>query len=245
MYLCIMIADIEQWLADGQRSYEVGVDLLSQYGGTAQQVRVFRGRSPRFAMGDLMGDLRRLSARSSGSTPPPMVAVPAVALRAKKELHQLWVQLSRLHLSLFGIGEENTPSAVAARVAMMEQRDPLIERFNALYEAKEAFFAGKLSEAGLTAVVDGRVAASGCKESSDEQPAELASLSDLELVKRLKAAKQGKIRSQNWLLFQQPTAAMVKNPLPDCPKRTFWAAKLEHFTRLYGLLLAEKEKRGL
>lgn len=238
-----MVKEIEQWLADGQRSYAVGVDLLSRHGGTAQQVRVYANRSPRFAMAELMGELRRLSARSGGMAVKTVKS--AVAERAKSELHELWVELSRIHTALFKTGEENTPAAMAARLALMERRDPMVERFSALYEAKEKFFAGGMSENELLAVVDGKAERAEEDEAAGSSLHAVGSLSDLELVKRMKAAKQGKIRAQNWLLYQQPTAAKAENPMPECPKRREWENRLEVYTREYSLLLAEKERRGI
>lgn len=147
----------------------------------------------------------------SDNEKPP---IPEVAAIAKGIVHDTWVELSRIKEEIFNLGTENTPDIIARRKALLEEQAPLVARYNEVYEAKEAFFAGEKTEEELLAVINQEH-----PKGDNKQPTDYSQLSDLKLTKRIKAVKQVINRSNNQLLYQQNTVAKTENPMPDCPRR--------------------------
>lgn len=221
-----MNKEIEQWL-NGVRDYDEGVALFIKYGGNRSQARVFQNTVARFAIKSLTYELTKLAKKTTSAPvagkkeakPTTKVQkqkddISEVVGKVKDEIHNIWVKLSRQHLDLFETGEENTSELMAERVKIMAERTPLMERYNQLYEAKEAFFNGELDEQQLLAVINQEQS-----KENNKQPTDYSQLSDLELTKRIKAVKQVINRLSNQLLYQQNTVAKTENPMPDCPRR--------------------------
>ncbi len=243
-----MIEAIEQWLADEGRDYYQGVELLEKFGNNHNLVRVYRGRSARFAMNELKADLSRLiksaDAPKAAVVPVEIKAIPDVVEKAKVMLHDIWVKLSKSHIELFEIGEENNDVCVEARLKIMQERDPLVERYNSIYEAKEAVFSGKLTQEQLQEVMDGKTIDEILRPSTPKKDADPGKLSDLQLPKKIKACKATINRAKNQLRYQQDTAAKKDNPMPDSPKRTQLEAKLKAKENELAELEAELKKRS-
>lgn len=249
-----MNTEIKEWL-EGSRDYEEGVALFVKYGGNRAQARVFQNTAARFAIKSLTYELTKL-AKSTTSVAvaakkplakaaakekvEPQNNIPEVAALAKKIVHETWVELSRINEELHAIGEANDDKSIAARKALMDEREPLIERYNTVYEAKESFFAGEMTEEQLKAVIDGKPKE---EPKADSQPNK--EMTDLDITKRLHALKTNITRSQNRLDYQQEKKGKEKNPMPDCPKRQKLEAKLKEMQAEYKALQAEAKKRGL
>lgn len=250
-YLCGMIKAIEQWISDPGREYAVGVDLLEGVCNNASLIRFFRNRSPRFAMGDLIAELQHWKKNVKVAEPATdtvaasviQTATPSVVDEAKRIVHESWVRLSRIHRNMFDTGEGNGKMALAMRRRMMMEREPLIERYNSCYEAKEAFFAGTISEDQLRQVVEGKTfeEVKHPKQTKEDKP--LQSMSDLQVAKKIKAAKAAINRCKNKLMYQQETAAKKENPMPDCPKRKDLEKKLADKRAELETLEAELKRR--
>lgn len=245
---------ITEWINDPRRDYADGVRLLEQHCGNPNLVRYYANRSPRFAMAGLVEELRHLKPIATATDPTPSVpvaaptptpTVPAVAVEAKRQVHELWLKLSKIHSDLFDTGEGNGEKEIAARLLLMKERDPLIERYNSLYEAKEAFFAGKLTEAQLQEVVDGKTIDQVLHPEPANEKTPLRALTDIQLTKKAKAAKAAITRCKNQLRYQQDTAAKTDNPMPDCPKRKEIETRLKDREAELAVLTEEIKKRGL
>lgn len=224
-YLCSMNNEITRWIDNPSRDYAEGVRLLEKHSSNSHLVRVFANRSPRFAMSDLMAELRRLQPTAAdfpAATVNPQAskpAVPKVAEAAKQMVHEAWVKLSKYHRDLYAVGEGNSEKEMAARRILLAERDPLIERYNSIYEAKEALFSGMLTEKQLQEVMDGKTIAQVLHPVKPKKQTPLASLTDLQLAKKAKAAKAAITRCKNQLRYQQDTAGRYDNPMPQCPRR--------------------------
>lgn len=239
-----METTIKQWVEDPKRSYSVGVALLDKHCTNRCLVRYFQNTVERFGMRKLTYELKKLALKVNEPEPlePPQTPtvvdtpptdeggttqiadttpsdsektpIPEVAAIAKGIVHDTWVELSRIKDELFNLGTENTPDIIARRKALLDEQAPLVDRYNEVYEAKEAFFNGELDEQQLLAVINQEQPKVENKQSTD-----YSQLSDLELTKRIKAVKQVINRSNNQLLYQQNTVAKTENPMPDCPRR--------------------------
>ena len=83
---------------------------------------------------------------------------------------------------------------MAQRRALLEERLPLIERYNQMYEAKEAFFAGEMTEEQLLVIIENKP--NGEKQ-EEKEPVDYAKMSDLELIKKIHSVKQAINRASN------------------------------------------------
>ena len=256
LYLCIMNSEIKHWLANESRDYMQGVSLLERFGTNANLVRVFRARSPRFALPDLMAEVRRLAATAPEDTPSqpeaantpapkPAPTVPTLVEKAKTTAHDVWVRLSRLHRKLFDTGEGNGKKEVEERKRILAEKEPLIERYNSVYEAKEMFFAGKLTEDQLKQVVEGLPLEKVLHPEPPKEEKLLSDLTDLQLARKFKAAKDRQNRSRNKLRYQQESAAKEENPMPDCPRRKLIEEKMAATEKELVELQKEMSRRGL
>lgn len=233
---------IKQWIDNPNRNYSEGVALFIRFGGNRFQARYFENTQPRFAIKKLSYELGQLLKQGKGNietTSPENPAgeqpirpeqpvlpkqptgesqssapkIPEVAAIAKRIVHETWIEMSRITEELFNLGTENDDATVTRRKALLDERIPLIERYNQVYEAKEAFFGGELSEEQLFKVVMNQ------PDTEPRPPQDYSALSDLELNKRLHAAQTAITRYNNQLLYQQNKKADNENPMPDCPKR--------------------------
>ena len=227
---------IKQWIDNPNRCYDDGVALFVRFGGNRFQARYFENTQARFALKKLVYELGKLAKQGKGNIETPATdenqqpmangeqptdnsksSIPEVAAIAKGIVHDTWVELSRIKNELFDLGTENTPDIIARRKALLDEQAPLVARYNEVYEAKEAFFNGELDEQQLLAVINQEQPKEDNKQPTAKS--DPAKLSDLELVKRIKAVKQVINRSNNQLLYQQNTVAKTENPMPDCPRR--------------------------
>ena len=240
---------IKHWIEDPNRNYDEGVALFVRLGGNRSLARYFENTQARFASKKLFYELGKLAKIRKkpvvlSTTEKKETAIPDVAKKAKKMVHDSWVILSKLHRQMFDTGEGNSEKELAARRKLMEERDPWIERYNSVYEAKELYFAGKLTESQLQEVVDGKTIEQVLHPEPPKEETALSELSDLQIAKKAKAAKAAINRCKNQLLYQQDTAAKKENPLPDCPKRTAIEQRLAEKKAELATLEAELKRRG-
>lgn len=172
----------------------------------------------------------------------PKADIPEPAAIAKCIVHDTWVEISRITEELYNVGTGNDKASKDQRKALLEERLPLIERYNQMYEAKEAFFAGEMTEEQLLVIIENKT--NGEKQ-EEKEPVDYTKMSDLELTKKIHSVKQAINRASNQLLYQKDSKGKVENPLPDCPRRKELEERLEvKRTELDGLV-AEYESRGI
>lgn len=267
-----METTIKQWVEDPKRSYSVGVALLDKHCTNRCLVRYFQNTVERFGMKKLTYELGKLALKVKEPEPvelpqtptvvdtpptdeggttqtvdtPPSDSekhpIPEVAAIAKGIVHDTWVEISRITEELYNVGTGNDEASVEQRKALLKERLPLIERYNQVYEAKESFFSGEITEEQLLAIIESKPKDT---KTEDKQPMYYKKLSDLELSKKIHSTKQAINRASNQLLYQQDSKGKVENPLPDCPRRKELEERLEvKRTELDGLV-AEYESRGI
>ncbi len=173
----------------------------------------------------------------------PNVEPPTPLQLANKIVHETWVELSRIKEELFNLGEGNDPDTIERRQALLEEQQPLIARYNEVYEAKESCAEGEMTEEQLMDVIN-------CKQPSKEtEEVDVSNMSDLELAKACKACKATITRCQNQLLYQNDTAKvkgkpLPEKPMPDCPRRAELEAKIESKQKELASLSAALEARN-
>ena len=151
--------DIIQWLTNG-KDYAEGVAVLGRYTKNRALIRHFLCTTPKFAAAKLEYELRKfLKAKSVSiakptvtttakqviTAPEPQTAnrkktIPDIITQAKNELYELFTAISIAHRKLYELGEGNSEDVVARRRRILEDRLPLIRRYEKLYPLKEKYF---------------------------------------------------------------------------------------------------------
>lgn len=237
--------DIIQWLAGG-KDYAQGVAIFGRYAKNVALVRHFQCTTAKFAAAKLEYELRKLlkgraitsqPPRTVITTPKPMqpTAVPDTIAQAKNELYELFTAISTAHRKLYELGEGNSEDIVAQRRRILEDRLPLIRRYEKLYPLKEKYFDTGEVPAELVRMV---------REKVEEQPApvpmdgraELEKLSDMELLKKQHSIKVNINKTRNRLEYQALKKLDTPNPMPDSPLRTKLEAKLNDLRNQYATI---------
>lgn len=253
--------DILQWLTNG-KDYNTGVSILERYHKNRTFVQHFRHTTAKFAAAKLEYELRKLlkgkvvAAIQTKPTAPPWTVInvskpkaaktetpiPSIIVQAKDELYELFTAISTAHRKLYELGEGNSEDIVAQRRRILEDRLPLIRRFEKLYPLKEKYFDTGEVPAELSRMV---------REKVEEQPApvpvdsrtELEKFSDMELLKKQHSLKVNINKTRNRLEYQALKKLDAPNPMPDSPLRTKLEAKLADLRNQYATITKIIESR--
>ena len=248
--------DIIQWLTGG-KDYAQGVAIFGRYAKNAALVRHFQCTTAKFAAAKLEYELRKLlkgraitsqpvrgTAQTVITTPKPKqpTAVPDTIAQAKNELYELFTAISTAHRNLYELGEGNSEDVVAQRRRILEDRLPLIRRYEKLYPLKERYFdTGKVPDELVRMV----------REKVEEQPApvpmdartELEKLTDMELMKKEHSIKVNINKTRNRLEYQANRKLDTPNPMPESPLRSKLEAKLADLRSQYTIITEIIESR--
>lgn len=242
--------DILQWLTSC-KDYKTGVAILDRHIRNKALIRHFQFSTPKCAAAKLEYELRKLlkgiaiSQTPAQSVPAkPFINVskpkakksdkpiPNIIIQAKDELYELFTAISTAHRKLYELGEGNSEDVVAQRRRILEDRLPLIRRYEKLYPLKEKYFDTGEVPAELVRMI---------REKSSEEPepvakdsrTELEKLSDLELAKKQHSLKVNINRTRNRLEYQADRKLDEPDPMPDSPLRTKLEAKLADLRSQY------------
>lgn len=253
--------DILQWLTNG-KDYKTGVAVLDRHIRNKALIRHFQFSTPKCAAAKLEYELRKLlkgvaiaQAKPSQAAPAkPFMTVskrqvakrqtpiPNIIVQAKDELYELFTAISTAHRKLYELGEGNSEDIVAQRRRILDDRLPLIRRFEKLYPLKEKYFDTGEVPAELVRMV---------REKVEEQPApvpvdgraELEKLSDMELLKKQHSIKVNINKTRNRLEYQALKKLDTPNPMPDSPLRTKLETKLADLRNQYATITKIIESR--
>ena len=253
--------EILQWLTNG-KDYQTGIALLERHQRNRMLVQHFRHSTPKFAAVKLEYELRKLlkgkvvAAIQTKPTAPlwtvinvskPKAAktetpIPSIIVQAKDELYELFTAISTAHRKLYELGEGNSQDIVAQRRRILEDRLPLIRRFEKLYPLKEKYFDTGEVPAELSRMV---------REKVEEQPAPvpmdaraaLEKLTDMELMKKEHSIKVNINTTRNRLEYQANKKLDTPNPMPESPLRSKLEAKLADLRSQYTIITEIIESR--
>ena len=243
--------EILQWLTNG-KDYQTGIALLEKHQRNRMLVQHFQHSTPKFAAAKLEYELRKLLKGKSVAaiqirpTAPPWTlinvskpkaaksetSIPSIIVQAKDELYDLFTAISTAHRKLYELGEGNSEDIVAQRRRILEDRLPLIRRYEKLYPLKEKYFDTGEVPAELVRMI---------REKTTEEPepvakdsrTELEKLSDLELAKKQHSLKVNINRTRNRLEYQADRKLDEPDPMPESPLRTKLEAKLADLRSQY------------
>ena len=244
--------DIIQWLASG-KDYAEGVRIFGRHSKNPALLRHFQCTTAKFAAAKLEYELRKFvkgaaatsqPQRTVITTPKPKqpTAVPDTIAQAKNELYELFTAISTAHRKLYELGEGNSEDVVAQRRRILQDRLPLIRRYEKLYLLKERYFDTGEVPAELVQMIAEKVReppAPAIKES----PNEFEKLSDIELMRKEHAIKVAINKTRNRLQYQALKKLDTPNPMPESPLRSKLEAKLANQRQQYTLVTQILESR--
>ena len=250
--------DILQWLTNG-KDYNTGVSILERHHKNRTFVQHFRHTTAKFAAAKLEYELRKLlkGGTKTQQRPTPRKQfinvfqrqksksaekIPAIITQAKDELYRLFTAISTAHRKLYELGEGNSEDIVAQRRRILEDRLPLIRRFEKLYPLKEKYFDTGEVPAELARMVREKVEEQPAPVSMDNRT-ELEKLSDMELLKKQHSIKVNINKTRNRLEYQALKKLDAPNPMPDSPLRTKLEAKLNDLRNQYATITKIIESR--
>ncbi len=253
--------DIIQWLTNG-KDYAEGVAVLGRHTKNRALFRHFFCTTPKFAAAKLEYELRKFlktnpvsiakptvttTAKQVITAPEPQTVnrkkpIPDIIAQAKNELYELFTAISTAHRKLYELGEGNSEDIVAQRRRILEDRIPLIRRYEKLYPLKEKYFDTGEVPAELVRMVREKVEEQPAPVSMDSRT-ELEKLSDMELLKKQHSIKVNINKTRNRLEYQALKKLDTPNPLPDSPLRTKLEAKLSDLRNQYATITKIIESR--
>ena len=226
--------DIKAWLS-GSKDWSAGIALLEKYHKNKFFVKNFRLSSPQANKGKLEYELKKLSGiplsaiftGKKGDNQPqkhiPQSKEPGIITAAKDEIYNLYTKISIAHRHLFELGESNSEDVVAKRKQILDERLPLIKRYEKIYLLKEEYFKTGIIPDELPQLL------SEDKDKKGDNQNKFSHLSDIELLKKEHALRVSIGKIQNRLQYQSLTKGTTPNPMPECPLRTKLAGKLSEF----------------
>lgn len=248
--------DIIQWLTGG-KDYAQGVAIFGRYAKNAALVRHFQCTTAKFAAAKLEYELRKLlkgraitsqpvrgTAQTVITTPKPKqpTAVPDTIAQAKNELYELFTAISTAHRKLYELGEGNSEDVVAQRRRILQNRLPLIRRYEKLHLLKERYFDTGEVPAELERMIAEKVTEQS-SSISKKSPNDFEKLSDIELMRKEHAIKVAINKTRNRLQYQALKKLDTPNPMPESPLRSKLEAKLADLRQQYSAVVKIIESR--
>ena len=250
--------EILQWLTNG-KDYQTGITLLERHQRNRMLVQHFRHSTPKFAAAKLEYELRKLlkGRQKTPQQPAPLkpfinvfqrqkakpaAEIPDIIVQAKDELYGLFTAISIAHRKLYELGEGNSEDVVAQRRRILEDRLPLIRRFEKLYPLKEKYFDTGEVPAELVRMVREKVEEQPAPVSMDNRT-ELEKLTDMELLKKQHSIKVNINKTRNRLEYQALKKLDTPNPMPESPLRSKLEAKLADLRSQYTIITEIIESR--
>ena len=244
--------DIIQWLASG-KDYAEGVRIFGRHSKNPALLRHFQCTTAKFAAAKLEYELRKFvkgaaatsqPQRTVITTPKPKqpTAVPDTIAQAKNELYELFTAISTAHRKLYELGEGNSEDVVAQRRRILQDRLPLIRRYEKLYLLKERYFDTGEVPAELSRMIAEKVTEEPEPAAKDSRK-ELEALSDVELMKKQHSLKVNIYKTVNRLQYQALKKLDTPNPMPESPLRSKLEAKLASQRQQYTLVTQILESR--
>ena len=259
--------DIIKWLTSSEKNYKEGVDIFSKKCKNQILVRGFMFGRPQSNLKKLEYEMKLLlkipakAIFNQKCSNQQLInqflfkKIPALEktilnktnatianyksiLEAKELLKDLYTKISMTHNRLFDCGEGNNSKTVTLRNKILKEREPLIQRYEKLYAAKEeCFILGKITDELIDLIKKDTV--------FDDSPdnIDFNKLSDIELLKTKNRLLTTITKTKNKISYQSDTKSDKKNPLPNGPKKDRLIKKLEILQKQYNEVFELIKKR--
>lgn len=277
--------ELQQWIDNPDHDYAEGVALFAQYSKNKALVRYFQTGTARFRMGKLVYEMGKLAKTAvttvradkwANNQPSAAIQtlqtfyitgnrkgqikadIPDFILAAKKEVSSLYALIDKWHRELYDLGTSNADDVVRKRKKILDERKPVIERADRLYQLKEEWFAleegpGRKKIEGdiMELLAESKVGCGGFAFVFDSQKQEIrqteldAGMSDIQLAKNRASLRSSITKTQNMLQYQSIRKASSPTPMPPGPKRDEYEKKLATLKALLKSVCDEMERRQI
>jgi hypothetical protein len=227
--------DIKTWLQSQDKNYAQGVELFEKHHKNKMLARYFHNGKPATHAKKLEYELKKLSGipltilfAENTAEEKPVVTIallPDIIKQAKTAVYELFTAISIAHRKLYELGESNSEDVVTQRKALMDERLPLIQRYEQIYLLKEQYFNTGVISPELPLLLTEQ-ATSDTLPPPPVTECKTNLLSGVELMKKKQAVTVAINKIQNRLQYQKLTKGEKPNPMPDSPLREELEAKL-------------------
>jgi len=227
--------DIKAWLQSQDKDYAQGVKLFEEHHKNKMLARYFNNGKPVTHLKKLEYELKKLIGipltvlfAENSTEEKPVVAIallPEVIKQAKTAVYELFTSISIAHRHLYELGESNAEEIVKQRKKLIDERLPLIRRYEQIYLLKEQYFTTGIISPELTLLLNEQAN----NEVQTQPPAadcKINLLSGVDLMKKKQATTVAINKIQNRLQYQKLTKSDKPNPMPASPLRDELEAKL-------------------
>jgi len=227
--------DIKTWLQSQNKDYSKGVELFEKHHKNKMLARYFNNGKPATHAKKLEYELKKLigipltilfAENSIEEKPVVTIALlPEIIKQAKTAVYELFTSISIAHRHLYELGESNAEEIVKQRKQLIDERLPLIRRYEQIYLLKEQYFTTGVISPELPLLLHEH-ANSGTQTQPPSTDCKIRQLSGVELMKKRQSTIVIINKLQNRLQYQKQTKADKPNPMPPSPLRDELEAKL-------------------
>jgi hypothetical protein len=227
--------DVKLWLQSQNKDYAQGVELFEKHHTNKMLIRHFRNGKPATHLKKLEYELKKLTGipltvlfAENATEEKPVVAIallPEIIKQAKDTVYELFTNISIAHRHLYELGESNTEEIVKQRKKLIDERLPLIRRYEQIYLLKEQYFTTGVIPPELSLLLHEHTN-SGTQTQPPTADCTINLLSGVDLMKKKQSITVIINKIQNRLQYQKQTKADKPNPMPSSPLRDELEAKL-------------------
>lgn len=150
-----------------------------------------------------------------------------------------------MHYDLYHLGTSNDIDIVQKRKKILDQRIPIIEKYDKLYQLKEEFFKTGVVDPELKKLIaskiENEITIVTPKITIDK---EIIKLKDVELLKRKQQLSSSITKTKNLLRFQSIKKLDVENPLTGDDKKNA-ERKLKDLIKKQNMIINEIKRRNV
>jgi len=147
--------------------------------------------------------------------------IPAIILRIKKELEEVYKDRVNVQKALTDMGDDNSDATIKEAQRFGELADFLARRYEHLHSAKELYF-----EKGVIPI-EKELFPEPDKAPDKEDSFGLKLLTDIQLSNRRRNLISSLTKDRNMLLYQTKTKQDEENPMPDGENRNTMKARIK------------------
>lgn len=164
---------------------------------------------------------------------------------AKFQIQELIKKIDMMHKELYDLGTSNDKETIEKRKKILEERVPIIEKYDKLYQLKEEFFKTGVVDPELKKLIASKIENEKTITTPKPTPEkEMLKLSDVELLKRKQQLSSSITKTKNLLKYQSIKKLEVENPLTGDDKKNA-EKKLKDLIKEQNMIINEIMRRDV
>lgn len=164
---------------------------------------------------------------------------------AKYQIQELIKKIDMMHKELYDLGTSNDKETIEKRKKILEERAPIIEKYDKLYQLKEEFFKTGVVDPELKKLIASKIENEKTITTPKLTPEkEMLKLSDVDLLKRKQQLSSSITKTKNLLKYQSIKKLEVENPLTGDDKKNA-EKKLKDLIKEQNMIINEIMRRDV